>query len=337
MKKLLYVGTSACIALALTFVISCKKSDSTTDDTAVQSQTASDDARVNSELENVTNDVNGAVSSASSHNWSTAKLAFATLPGVTAWPCDTTKVKFDSTTTSHSIIFNYSGTGCNGNTTRTGTITVTLNNYTTGTPIATFWSTKGSSVSITYSNYSITKIATGQNIVFNGTTTITNVSGGLLINLAASTADSIVHSVTSNNLQITFSDGTQRTWSISRQKTWKNITPAGGPPVYQISITGTATQGGYSNVAAWGTTRSGSTFYVQFTSPIVFNSTCGWFEPTSGVRVINALAHPITETFGTDASGNPITYSVTAGNCPSYFKINWTNAANVARQVVLPY
>jgi hypothetical protein len=213
---------------------------------------------------------------------------------------------------------------CNTINHRSGSITLTLANYVPGWK----WTTKGSVVFITFNNYTVKRFFDGKAITIQGTKSFTNVSGGLISNLTT-TSSPVIHEVRANDLTITFDDGKVRTWSVHRIKTWSMPNSA----EYQVAISSDTTIDGYSNAVMWGTTRLGSAFTNQITTPIVANTNCLWYEPTSGVHVINGIARSLTETFGVNSDGT----IYTGTSCAYGYKFNWVNASGVARQVVLPY
>ena len=328
MKKLLVVSFALLLGVAVTCTTSCKKADSTTaDDTPTQSQTASDDARVNSELENVSNEANTAISS----HPNTAGAKVEGVVGVTTLPTD---VKISRDSINGTVTLTYvDSIGLYGLYRRSGSIVIALQGYLANGK-GKHWVDAGATIYVTLNNYKVTRIWDGKSIVFNGTKSITNKTGGFIWKLTS--GQSLEHDIRANGLTITFDDGTQRTWSLHQNRTWTNIT-ANNTANFQVSQGSDTTVAGYSNVSYWGTTRANNPFYVQLTSPLTVNSTCGWYRPTSGVRVINGLAHVVTETFGVDIAGNPVPYTI-GGNCGAYgFKISWTNAAGQAKSKVIAY
>ncbi len=324
MKKIIRISGAAILMLSAAAIISsCNKNRDTTttpDDTATQTQNASDEARVNNELENATGDANTALSSTSS-----VSGRLSGMEGTLSLPCDV-KLRVDSV--NGILTLTYDDTVyCNGVNWRSGTIQIQLLNYKAGWK----WRTPGATVQLTFNNYMVKRHSDSKTITFNGTKTIENVNGGLLRDLP-SPDSTIVHKIRANNLTITFDDGTQRKWSVARTKTWRYMSSL---QAYQISVSGDTTFGGLHNVVMWGTTRLNSSFNLQFTSPIVSNSVCGWYRPTSGVAVLSGISNSISETFGVNQDGTAYTGSTA---CGAYgYKFNWTNAAGAARQVVLPY
>ena len=226
--------------------------------------------------------------------------------------CDAT-VTYDTTSTTKTITILYNGSNCSGNRTRTGTVTIAV-------PRGQHWKKAGSSVDITIDNLKITRVKDGKSIVINGTKTITNTSGGLLVDLA--TSSSIVHNVTAQ-LSITFASGLTRDWQVSKQRvfTYDNGIVE--------TVTGTHSDGTNNNIAMWGTNRFGVTFTNMITSPRVFAQSCD-FNLTSGQDSI-VRSDKITSviTYGLDASGNVATACpITSGGGYYYAKLVWTNGNN---------
>src|SRR4029077_19528151 len=103
-------------------------------------------------------------------------------------------------------------------------------------------------------------------IVNNGRHTYSNVSGGSLIDLYLGKRQSIIHTITSSNMSVSFDNNSQRVWSVARQRTFtyanQNVT---------ITTTGMHTADTLSGVSEWGTNRFGNPFTSQIApnNPIV--------------------------------------------------------------------
>ncbi len=221
------------------------------------------------------------------------------------------------------IVLTYTGSNCNNTRSRSGSITIQLP-YINGEVIK--WREIGSEITLTFNNYKVTNLSDGKSLIFNGTHSVVNVNGGLLINITA--GNPIVHKIRANMI-LTFDDGTSRTWGAARTRTF---TAANN--IVSVSVAGDTTIDNYSNVAMWGINRHGASFDIAITTPVVydvFGGSC-LFKPLSGVRVHHKLAHEITVTYGVDANGNPET-----SGCPYGFKANWINGQGVAKEVIKPY
>ena len=309
MKSLL---VAAAIGLAFT---ACKKKSDTTpaiDDAAQQALSASDQSRVETESNQSLDEANAALDGISSTR------------SATSFPCNAT---VDSSAKAAGLIkLHYNGNNCANTKSRTGEIDIQLP-YNSSTNTVTRWSVAGSSITLTYINFKVTYLSDNKSLTFNGTHSVTNVNGGRLINITA--GNPIVHKVRAN-MQLTFDDGTQRTWSAARTRTFSIANN-----IISTQITGDTTINSYTNVSMWGINRAGESFVISITTPVVENilgGTC-LYEPLSGVRVHRKITRELTVTYGVDASGNP----VATGTCPYGFRLNWTNAQGVAKQVIRQY
>ena len=327
-KKILTVAVALMAVAVTTTFTSCKKNTTndtpatTQDNTAAQTQNASDDARVNSEIDNATSDANSALTFSPSVS---GKLAGNTIN----LPCD---VKLDTSLKSTGIItILYDSSTCYGYYLRYGSIKLQLLGFATGTK----WKDAGATVQVTFINYRVKRVADGKSITFNGTKTITNVTGGLVVGLTGT--NTIQHRIRANGLSITFDNGQVRTWSVARLQTWSINSGA-----YQVSISGdtsvTVNSKLYNNVVVWGTTRLGENFAVTLSSPIVANSYCGWYHPTAGVRTIYGISSSLALTLGVD--GTPAHSPVgvfTGSNCAWGYTLAWTGPKGNTLAVSLQY
>ena len=212
----------------------------------------------------------------------------------------------------------FNGNNCNGNFTRTGVIILTL-------PKQKKWKDAGAQLTVTYQAMKITRISDHKSITFNGTKTITNVSGGQLHHLAS--LQTITHTITSNQLTITFDNGSVSQWNIAKKRVF----------TYQnglvLTTTGTRTDAGVANIAEWGMDRNGKAFTVQIEQPIVISQDCD-FRIVSGKINYAKLVVPVSVTFGLNASG-------VATGCPGtghyYYKVEWIGPLNMVHHIILPY
>lgn len=298
------------IALLLAIVIvSCKKNDAVNTDydteAAVQSDDESDFA---AQLEAVSTETDLIVQSSSSYSG-----RLTDLPGV----CNAI-FAMDTSGNLRTITITYDGTNCFGTHTRTGTVVASM-------PSGTRWKNAGAVITLTYTNLVITRVRDSKSITINGSHTLTNVSGGLLINLPV--LSSITHAINSTGMTVKFDDNTERTWQVARQRVFTYNSGI------IVTVTGTHTEGNVSGIAEWGINRFGRQFTSIISQPLVFRQDCN-FRLTSGqiqhtVPVFNATA-----TFGLNASGNPT-------SCPGaglyYCKIIWTGPNNNSHTVIFPY
>lgn len=308
--KILFLAVLTFIT-ALIFT-ACQKdsSSSSTPDETTQVSTESDDqATVSNEADDASNDADAMVE---------ASAAFSGRGyDIQSLICDATVVA-DTSGGSRSLTITYNGTNCLGTRTRTGVIVVSM-------PSNIRWKNAGAAVTVTFQNYKVTRLSDNKSITLNGAIVYTNLTGGLLLNLA--TLSSITHTITSTGMTVTFNDGTQRSWQIAKQRTF---TYDNG---IVITTTGTHTDGNTNGIAVWGTNRYGNNFTWQITHALVVRQDCS-FRVVSG-EVVNTRPNVTsTATFGLDASGNPT-------SCPGsghyYMKIVWVGSGGTSHTAIIPY
>jgi len=299
--------------VAFTIFTGCKKTDSNTTQTDENTQLAihtDDEARFSDAMDNITNDANAAIES------STAFSGRGT--EVETDICNAT-VTLDSTATLRMLTITYNGSNCLGNHTRTGTVTLSI-------PLSQHFSDMGATVTATWANLKITRISDGKSITINGEHSITNVTGGRLLNLAS--LQTIIHDINSTGMNVTFDDGSTRTWMVARRRTY---TYNNG---IHISISGTHTEDTTTNISEWGTTRFGTPFVTSITQPLEIDQACD-FRLVAGQVAHHRLIADVVVTFGLDSSGMPATCPA-LGN-PYYYKLVWTGANGVQQTVIAPY
>ena len=315
-------------------IYSCQKDTSASSDTSAASlSTASDDqSQVSTETDMVTNDANNALNGQSSFSGSYSSSTslsgntevnstngngnLSTLVNVHQIICDAT-ITYDTANNQKIITIVYDGTNCWGNRTRTGTITITM-------PYSQHWKDAGATATITATALKITRIRDGKSIVIDGSKTITNVSGGLLVNLAS--LGTIIHDI-SGSFTITFDSGKQATWNLSKHRvfTYNNG--------IVITTTGTHSDGTDSDIAEWGTNRFGDTFKSLISADKVIRQDCD-FRLVSGQNTVVTAKGTSVITYGLDANGDPT-------GCPGtgtyYFKLVWTGVNGKTFTVIRPY
>jgi hypothetical protein len=297
------------LAIVLT-VSSCKKSDKDENDYSTELSTHSDDQmQVSTEMDDVADDANVAIES---NPYFAGKMMDPN--GII---CDAT-IAVDTISNPRKITITYNGTNCIGNKIRTGVVVLSM-------PAGVQWKNAGAVLTLTYQNFKIKRISDNKSIIINGAHTITNVTGGRLIDLP--TQGTIVHAIASNNMSITFDDNTQRTWQVARKRTF---TYNNG---IVLTITGMHTAGNNSNIVEWGINRFGNAFTTSITEPIVIRQDCN-ARVTKGQIKHEGLAAAATVTFGLDVNGNATTCP---GNGNYYYKITWTGPAGNSLTVIKPY
>jgi len=311
-------------------MIACNKSNNNSNSgtSSADLQTQSDDqSQVSGETDVIADDVNTTMSSQSSVTGSSVPPGYnsgiAVQGGkadtVTSYICDAVVVR-DTVSNPHTLTITYNGSNCSGTRTRTGTVVVS---WAAGTQ----WKNQGATVTVSIQNLKITRIRDGKSITINGTHLYTNVSGGSLYDLAKGNVTSITHTITSDNMSITFDNGAQRIWHVARQRVF---TYSGG---LVITISGLHTDGSTTGIAEWGMNRFGNSFVTQISQPLVITQSC-LFRLTSGQVTVIRPEVTTTITFGLDSAGNP---TGCPGDLSYYFKIVWTGSGGKSYTVILPY
>lgn len=297
------------LALVTTFT-ACKKDGSASDDTNTESKTqAEDQNQVSTQLNAVASEVSLAMESSPSYSGKPQ-----TPPIVI---CDAS-VTFDSTSNPRTITITYDGSLiCHPGWTRTGSVVVSMAQNVQ-------WKNPGAAITVTYQNVKLTRVMDNKSITINGAHTFTNVSGGLLYNLA--NLQQIIHTVSSDGLTLKFGDNTLRTWQVAR----KHVFTYNNGIV--LSITGNHTEGNNTSIAEWGTNRFGHAFTTSITQALVIRQDCS-FRLTGG-EVKHEGVGTATATFGLNVMGNPT-------GCPGagfyYMKLSWTGPLGNTYSTILPY
>jgi hypothetical protein len=312
MKSLL-INTSL-ILLAATLLTACKRRDKETEEqTSTQEATASaDEARVSENSDEAADD---AINMFSASSLSGGRIGLNAVCGATV---DSANLGVNKTVT---LTFDGTTPCVNGTRTRSGSITAVLT-------MGAKWKDMGSVITLTFTNYKVTRISDGKYVTFNGTKTITNVNGGLISQLPT-TVTSVTHRIQATGLSMKFDDGSSRTWNTDRTRV---ITKSGSD--YQASVTGNGSAGGHSNLAFWGVNRFGGAFYTEISSAIVVNtcSSQGRALAISGTKIHYGALVDITVTFGVNANGDA------DGTCSAYgYKVSWVNNQGDAKSAVLSY
>jgi hypothetical protein len=298
--------------LALTVITTftaCKKDSSQQQEQDPDLTThVEDQSRVSGEMDAVDLDVNYALEKNSSFS---GRLMGDSICAAT--------VSFDTLNSTKKITIIYNGADCGGFKVRTGSIIISMAS-------GVHWKDVGAQINITYQNFKVTRQSDKKSITINGTHTLTNVEGGLLRDLLQGRS-SIVHTIGSSNMTITFDDGTQRSWQVARKRVY---TLANGGT---ITISGTHTEGNQTNIAEWGTDRFGHAFATAITQPLVITANCQ-FRLTSGQVTHTRMASTASVTFGLDKDGNP-------ASCPAsgsfYYKLTWAGAGGNTLTYIAPY
>ena len=312
MKKLLIVSMGLLLSSALLFT-ACKKTSTNSSSTEIANESqvqADDQSQVAASTDDITTDASTISENVIAVTGNGPQTFFPN-------PCGAT-VTYDTLNAVRTITITYNGLNCAGTLMRTGVVTISI-------PAGQLWKTAGAQLTITATNLKITRVSSQRSITINGSEVITNVTGGLLRNLAS--LGTITHTITSSGITITFDNNTQRSWQIAKQRVY---TYSNG---IVVSTTGTHTDGSTTGISEWGTNRFGNPFVTQIIDPMVIRQDCN-FRVTSGHIKHSRLLRTVDVTFGLDSAGNPT-------SCPGtgtyYMKIVWVNAAGTTVTVILPY
>ncbi|MFI5154754.1 MAG: hypothetical protein ACHQEM_01125 [Chitinophagales bacterium] len=324
------------LSIVLTgMLFSCKKDSSSpsgdTTNASNLSTQADDQTMVSTESENLTNDINTALTSQVSTNGNSTKSiensgntavnSVNQVNGVSSVDgtliCDAA-VSFDTVSNPRKITISYNGTNCWGNRTRTGTVIISI-------AAGVHWLDQGAVVNVLVQDLKITRLNDSKSITINGIRTITNVSGGSLKNLAS--LGSITHTI-SDSVVVLFANNTSRVWHAAKQRVFSYNNGI------VLTITGTHTDGNNLNIAEWGTNRFGIDFTTMFVQPIVIRQDCDFRIVSGQVQTLRSDNLNSTVTFGLDASGN-------ATGCPGtgnyYLQLSFVASNGKTYPVILQY
>ncbi len=316
-KGLLFGISGLLLASALTFTACKKKQEFKKED----GQASTDNRTVQSENDAAVNDINTEIGNNNLlHGRTSGSASIKSALGITAtgYTIDTTGVHQGT------IKINYDGTTIN-NRTRTGSIRLTIQNYTGGKR----WKQAGCVLQVDYLSYKITRASDSKSVQFNGTQLLTNETGGTWWELLIlKTQSSLATSVTGTNLNVLFEDGKTAVYNINRKFTYtypNNILTCTGE--------GIGSDNGLSSLENYGTTRDGDAFTSQVSTPIVWNLTCGWWAPIQGKATIkvDSKDFSLDGTFGVDTSGDPV--SVGANQCPYGWKLEWSYKNKTSKKI----
>jgi hypothetical protein len=298
------------MTLALvTIFTACQKNDSNTDNSSELKTHANDQNLVSTQFDALANEASLSLESSPSFSGKTQT------PPINI--CDAS-VTFDSVSNPRTITITYDGSIlCHPLWSRTGTVVLSM-------PQGVRWKDAGATITATYQNVKLTRTADNKSVTINGSHNLTNVSGGLLYNLA--NLQTITHTLSSNGMTLKFDDNSQRTWQVARKHTF---TYNNG---IVTTITGNHTNGNNTGIAEWGTNRFGNAFTTSITQPMVIRQDCS-FRLTSGEIKHDGFGTG-TATFGLNAQGNPT-------SCPGlglyYMKLSWTGPGGNTYSTILPY
>jgi hypothetical protein len=331
--KLMSRMAIAICLLSCISIYSCKKDVSASGDNSANiSSSADDQEQVSNEADILSNDANTALGGQSDFSGSFSSSVSLTektevngingsehisgLINIHQLICDAT-ITYDTADGQRIVTIVYDGVNCWGNRKRTGTVTISM-------PKGQHWKDEGAVATITVTDLKITRLRDGKSIVLNGTKTITNVTGGLLKDLAS--LQTITHTIT-GSLKVDFDNGKNRAWNVSKQRvfTYNNG--------IVVTTTGTYSDGTDDHIAEWGTNRFNESFKTLITEPIVIRQDCD-FRLVSGQHTVITDKGTAVITYGLDATGEPT-------GCPGlgnyYFKLVFTGVNGKIYTIIWPY
>lgn len=309
--KLKFVSILSLIFSTFILFTACKKDDSSAAPSESEQVAAAvtDESQVTSEMDQIALDAGTAIEYEATFSGN-----YGVLEQII---CDAT-VEYSTATNPMTITITYDGSNCGGGRSRTGSIVLSMAQ-------GTEWKNAGSFFTVTFNDLKITKTATNKSITITGTHKVTNVSGGLLIHLA--TEAPITHTITSENMKVSFDNGSARNWNVAKQRVYTYHNGA------VLTITGTHTEGDETGIAEWGTNRAGVTFKTSTVVPVVVKQSCN-YRVTGGSVKHSTQAFSAVATFGLNAGGELI-------DCPGtgnyFYKLVWTGHNGGSVTVILPY
>ncbi len=314
-KKFLLNATIVCVGVLLTFSSCKKKEDEKKDESG---QTSTDSRQAISENDASIDDVNKTISDYPNMHGRTSQTAQTnTIGGLTV---DTTGSYMGT------IKLNYDGITVVNNRKRSGSIRLTIINYTGGQR----WKMAGCVMKVEYLAYRVTRASDAAFIELNGMQNLTNVSGGTWWELYTFAQPNLASSVTGTNLSVNFNGGGTASYNINRKFTYTLSA------TYILTCTGEGigSSGGLNNLENYGTTRDGDAFTSQVSTPIVWNTTCGSWAPLAGQLVIKVPAKALVLNclFGVNSAGTPIV--VGTNQCAYGWKLDWVYGPNTGTKTI---
>lgn len=262
--------------------------------------------------------LNGAVDDAAN-----AVGGLQTLSGKTEGAADVCGAALDTTAISNGVVtITFDGSTC-GMFSRTGTITATLQNYSTGTR----WKDAGALLLLNFNNVKVTNTASGAYYIINGLHKIKNVDGGLAWRIIDGLdVGSVSHKHVADSFSVKFDDGTERLWNVRRTRIFTNQNG-----VRAVTVQADTALNNVTYVDAWGTNRAGIEFTNAIYTAIVANSTCGYHKPVTGRYVHHVSNRTADILFGVDQDGTLIN-----SGCAYGMKVTYTKGI-VNKTRIIPY
>jgi hypothetical protein len=305
---------------------SCKKEKNEPDPPQLDGNVSQFNADANyykSESDQADSDINGSLSEIPSFG----KFSSAVSAAFSSPLCGVT---IDSSQIASKILYyNFDGvTPCfSPSRTRSGQIKVQLTN-------GTLWSDVGAELTLTYTDFKVTRLFDNKSIKFNGTKTLKNINGNNWLGFLLSTA-TLKYQERALNIDVTFDNGMTAVWNSARITEWSYIQATTNPSIpyahIKFNAIGDTTVSGQSNVDSWGVNRFGEPFVTYYNASLVSNSYCGLWRFTAGELVHVVNGNNFTLNLGVDQSGNPTPHA-----CAYGFKVSWIYGGTPA-SVVLSY
>ena len=190
------------LALFTTFT-ACKKDDNPKDDTKDEITAHTDDQN------NISNELDGVLTEATASLETEAGFSGRMMNGTDINTiCGATAVA-DTMSNPRTITITYNGNNCFGTHHRSGVVVLSM-------PAGVRWRNAGAALTVSFQNFRIKRLIDNKSITINGSHTLTNVSGGLMIQLPQ--LSNITHTVSSSTMSIKFDDNTERTWQVARKR-----------------------------------------------------------------------------------------------------------------------
>jgi hypothetical protein len=293
------------VPLCAALLFSCSKkgsgfNDSSSFNANVETQTI-DQLRISTTIDAVFNDVDSVLANP------------VNLCGAT--------VTVDSVDSPRNVTIVYNGATCGLLLYHQGTVTVS---YLPGNN----WNAAHDTVQVTLKNVTINTPPDTANLVFSGTCSYTNVSGGSLAGLTGGGPSPVIHSITGINISIFYNFYWPSNWQIARQRSYINN---GG---LVVTTTGMDSVGGYAGVAEWGGNRFGNSVIEAVDSPLTITQGCGWRLSSGQTQLYNPVGMT-SMVYGLDSAGAATGCPV--GGTPFYYKLAWTGSGQNPYTTLLPY
>jgi hypothetical protein len=240
-------------------------------------------AEVDEAMDNVNDLINNKIGGGSNYRMAAYNL-----------PCGVISIDSTTNNTSSQKIYkvNYGGTTPCGYKYKSGQITFELQN-------GTAFNQAGAIFVIKYIDYTVEVKATGSVIKLNGSSTVTNQSGGYIWQ-SITASDTIIHKIR-GSVNVTFSDNTVRPRNYFQLRTWLSTSPPMDWSGLSLSISGDTIVGS-SNLIETGKTYDGNYDYkTELLTKFIWKN-CGttWAGPyklTNGEAKMNVTIPSISPTY----------------------------------------